>query len=43
MSQKSSALPNPDEENRMHSAAEESLERRKHVTENIAKSYRNSS
>jgi hypothetical protein len=27
----------------MHNAAEESLERRKHVTENIAKSYRSSS
>jgi hypothetical protein len=36
-------LPNPEEENRMHNAAEESLERRKHVTENIAKSYRSSS
>lgn len=36
-------LPNPEEENRMHSAAEESLEKRKHVTENIANSYRNSS
>lgn len=35
-------LPNSEEENRMGSAAEESQERRKHATENIANSYRNS-
>jgi hypothetical protein len=36
-------FPNPTEENSMHQAGEESLERRKHVTENIANSYRSSS
>lgn len=36
-------FPNPKEENTMHKAGEESLERRKHVTENIANSYRSSS
>lgn len=36
-------FPNPKEENSMHQAGEESLERRKHVTENIANSYRSSS
>ncbi|GIK06111.1 hypothetical protein Aspvir_001754 [Aspergillus viridinutans] len=36
-------FPNPKEENSMHNAGEESLNRRKHVTENIANSYRNSS
>ena len=36
-------LPNPEEENRMGSAGEESQERRKHATENVANSYRNSS
>lgn len=35
-------LPNPEEENRMGSAAEESQERRKHAIENIANSYWNS-
>ncbi|KAJ5121686.1 uncharacterized protein N7515_009647 [Penicillium bovifimosum] len=36
-------IPNPEEEKRMNNAAEESLEKRNHVTENIAKSYRESS
>lgn len=36
-------FPSPGEETRIHDAGEESRERRKHVTENIADSYRNSS
>lgn len=36
-------FPSPGEENSIHDAGEESLNRRKHVTENIANSYRNSS
>ena len=36
-------FPNPKEENSMHQAGEESLQRRRHVTENIASSYRSSS
>jgi hypothetical protein len=36
-------FPNDNEESTMKRAGEESLERRKHATENIANSYRDSS
>lgn len=36
-------FPGPQEENNMHKAGDASLNRRKHVTETVANSYRNSS